>query len=342
MKCNITLRLLWAGNPHYMKFYYKFLVISLPFLLLNAVTAQTKISLSNPPAAPELFLKGVISTGLSERDFALSPDETEMFYTLQSPLGYFQTIVYMKKDAKGVWSKPEIAVFAGMYSDLEPAFSPDGKRLYFSSNRPVNGNAIKDFDIWYVEKQDQVWSTTPVNVGAPVNTAGNEFYPSITKSGNLYFTGVYNNKGVGREDIYMAQWQNGKFQDPVALDTNINSKVDEFNAFVSPDEDFILFTSFGRKDDMGRSDLYISRKGTDGKWTPAKHLTILNSNRIDYCPFVSFDKKKIFFTSERNSFKQSFEKPVKLQELQTQFTTPLNGGGDIYWMSFEKVLESVR
>ncbi len=325
-----------------MKLFFASLCGSVVLLFSITARAQVKLSLNEPPLTPSLFQPGLISTGLSERDFALSPDESELFYTIQPPLpGYFQTIVYMKKDAKGNWSKPELAAFAGTFSDLEPAFSADGKRLYFSSNRPTVGDKPKDFDIWYVEKQNGKWSTTAVNLGAPVNTPGNEFYPSITKSGNLYYTATYKN-GVGREDIFMSAWKDGKYSDPVALDTAVNSRVDEFNAFVSPDEDFILFTSYGRKDDMGRSDLYISLKDKSGKWIPAKNLSLLNSNRIDYCPFVSFDKKKLFFTSERNVLKQSYEKKIGIDELKKTLSSPQNGSGDIYWISFEKVLESLK
>lgn len=320
-----------------------FIYLSSCIVLLFSITteAQVKISFNEPPVTPSLFQPGMISTGFAERDFALSPDESELFYTMQSPLGYFQTIVYMKKDAKGFWSKPEIAPFAGVFTDLEPAFSADGKRLYFASNRPISGDKPKDFDIWYVEKQNGQWSTSPINLGAPVNTTGNEFYPSITKSGNLYYTATYKN-GVGREDIFMASWKDGKYIDAVPLDTAVNSKVDEFNAFVSPDEDFILFTSYGRKDDMGRSDLYISQKDPSGKWMPAKNVSLLNSNRIDYCPFVSFDKKKLFFTSERNMLKQSYETKIEIEALKKIFSSPQNGSGDIYWISFEKVLESIK
>ncbi len=96
------------------------------FLLAVAASAQTKLKLDTPPAIPSLFAEGIVSTKYSERDFALSPDGTEIFYTLQSPArGIFQTILYMKKDTKGLWSKPEVAPFAGKFSDLEPAFTPD-------------------------------------------------------------------------------------------------------------------------------------------------------------------------------------------------------------------------
>lgn len=324
-----------------MKYFYKFLFNGIFFTAITASHAQVKISFENPPPEPAIFSAGVISTGLAERDFALSPDETELFYTIQSPLGYFQTIVYMKLGKDGLWNKAELAPFAGNFSDLEPSFSPDGKRLYFSSNRPVSGDKLKDYDIWYVEKRDGNWSTIPVNVGAPVNTEANEFYPSCTKSGNLYFTASYKN-GVGREDIFVAINEDGKFKEPIALDTSVNSVVDEFNAFVSPEEDFIMFTSYGRKDDMGRSDLYMSQKDAAGKWTKAVHLPLLNSVRIDYCPFLSFDMKKLFFTSERNQLKQIFEPKTSLDQLKKLFESPQNGTGDIYWVSFEKVLASIR
>jgi Tol biopolymer transport system component len=157
---------------------------SLLFLLPLFCCGQA-IDLKNIPATPSLLAEGIICTGQGERDFALSPDGNEMFYTLQAPqAGVFQTIIYRVKEAPGKWSAPAIAPFAGNYSDLEPAFSPDGKKLFFASNRPVSGTKMKDFDIWVVEKKNGRWGV-PQNIGSPVNTEADEFYPSITNSGNL-------------------------------------------------------------------------------------------------------------------------------------------------------------
>ncbi|MGB4844070.1 MAG: hypothetical protein WBP16_06380 [Ferruginibacter sp.] len=316
-------------------------ILTCVFLALPvAAFSQQKISLTQAPASPEVLAKDIISTGFGERDFALSPNGTEIFYTLQSPQGIFQTILYRKKNTNGEWSKAEVASFAGNYSDLEPAFSPDGNKLYFSSNRPLQGTAVKDFDIWMVEKENGKWGK-PTNLGTPINTTEDEFYPSITKTGNLYFTAAYKN-GIGKEDIFMASWQNGKYGEPVPLDTAVNSKTYEFNAFVSPDEDYIIFTSYGRKDDKGRGDLYMSVKDASGKWQAAKNMAMLNSNKIDYCPFVSFDKKLLFFTSERINIEQSYSKPARLDELLKTFSSPQNGGGDIYWVSFEKIMAELK
>jgi Tol biopolymer transport system component len=199
-----------------------------------------------------------INTVLNERDFALSPDGNEIFYTLQSPGRNFQTIIYRQKDKNGKWSEPAVAPFAGRYSDLEPAFTVDGMKLYFVSNRPINGGKVKDFDIWMVEKSGNNWGK-PKNIGAPVNSPANEFYPSPAASGSLYFTADYSN-GVGKEDIYYSAWDGSRYLAPVPLDTAINSVGFDFNAFVSPDEQFIIFSSQGRKDEIGRGDLYISEK----------------------------------------------------------------------------------
>jgi hypothetical protein len=300
--------------------------------------AQKKINFALPPDTPSLFAEGIISTRYSERDFALSPDGTEIFYTLQSPArAVFQTILYMKKDVKGVWSKPEVAPFAGKYSDLEPAFTPDGNKLFFCSNRPVNGTNAKDYDIWYTEKKNGKWGE-PVNIGLPVNTGADEFYPSVTATGNLYFTAAYKN-AIGLEDIYVAKWNSGKYEEPFPLDSSVNSKTYEFNAFVSPDESFIIFTSYGRKDDAGGGDLYMSTRDDRGSWKAAKNLQFLNSDKLDYCPFVSFNKKILFYTSERHSLQKVFKNGVKHDSLIQSFGSALNGGGNIYWIKFDQVLK---
>ncbi len=310
------------------------------FIMPLLSVAQKELQFNSPPSSPALFGNGVISTGLRERDFALSPDGTELFYTLQSPLGIFQTILYRQKNSHDKWSEPEIAPFAGRFSDLEPAFTSDGKRLFFSSNRPLTGDSIKDFDIWFVEKKNGEWGKAQ-NIGAPVNTPADEYYPSITASGNLYFTASYDK--AAKEDIYKATWEKGKYTTIVPLDSAINSRSYEFNAYVSPDEQLIIFTSYGRKDDKGRGDLYMSIKNKTGQWQPAINMLELNSDKIDYCPFVSFDKKILFFTSERTGLVASY--PAKhpgYHQLATIFNSAQNGGGDIYWVDFLEIIRRFK
>lgn len=316
------------------------ILFSINCLFVVKVFAQPKAITLAGSDKIAILGEGIISTNRYERDFALSPDGTEIFYTLQMPQASFQTILYMQKAANGAWSDPVVAPFAGHFSDLEPAFSADGKQLFFVSNRPVSGIGKKDFDIWVVRKTGQGWGDAK-NLGAPVNSSVNEFYPAITVSGNIYFTAEYPN-ATSKEDIYMCRWNGNAYETPVRLDSNINANTYEFNAYVSPDEQYIIFTSYGRKDDMGGGDLYLSRKTKEGKWQPAKHLALLNSDKLDYCPFVSFDKKTFYFTSEKNALQKCYEKkPVSYKELVSTFDSLLNGGGNIYTISFDTVLNSL-
>ena len=74
----------------------------------------------------------------------------------------------------------------------------------------------------------------------------------------------------------------------------------EFNAYVSPDEDLIVFTSYGRSDDLGSGDLYFSRKDSLGRWTNSKNLgKDVNSTALDYCPYLDVETGIFYFTSER-------------------------------------------
>ncbi|MBN8653069.1 MAG: PD40 domain-containing protein [Cytophagales bacterium] len=316
------------------------LLLTLAFtLVLLSGNSQNQLQVTSPPEMVELVGSGFISTAMNERDFALSPDGKEIYFTISTPKSTFQTIVFCTKTKSG-WSKPAIAPFAGKYSDLEPAFSADGNTLYFASNRPLSGHAIKDFDIWKVTRTNNKWSE-PENLGTTINTASDEFYPSVAKNGNLYFTATYAG-GPGREDIYMSRFHQNQYQKPIALDSGVNTKFYEFNAFVSPEEDYIIFTSYGRKDDTGGGDLYISLKDEHGNWKPAKHLSQINSKQLDYCPFVSADGKSLFFTSERHQLPTSFPTNTNYQTIFESKDKPINGTGNIYWVNFQTLLNSLK
>lgn len=320
--------------------------ILVALLILSACSPTPKqgsinLTLNSPPTEVSMLGEHSISTSINERDFALSSDGTELYFTISTPRSTFQTIVYCKKIKEGEWTKPEVVSFAGAYSDLEPAFSADGQTLYFASNRPVEGKTPKDFDIWKVTRTGNAWGS-PENLGTVINTEGDEFYPSITKSGSLYFTAAYAN-GIGKEDIYRSEYINNAFQKPVVLDTAVNSRFYEFNAFVSPAEDYILFTSYGRKDDAGGGDLYISIKDAEGKWKTAVNLVTLNSKQLDYCPYVSPDGKSLFFTSERHQLPNSFPEVKATYESITEINNgTLNTKGNIYWVDFAKILNALK
>ena len=317
------------------------------FLLFYLLTLSTfsfaqntnKFFNSNSPGnSPTLFAPGIVSDEFGNRDMAISPSGDEMFYTLQYFGGRMVSTILYSKKMNGNWTDPEVSPFCGRYSDLEPSFSPDGKRLYFVSNRPLADTSkdAKDFDIWFVEKQKTGW-TNPLRLADPVNSVKDEFYPTVTKSGNIYFT---RNMGETDEDIVVCKYRDNKYEAAVSLPATINSPGGEFNAFVDADEKFIIFTGYKRKDNYGTGDLFISFN-KNGVWTEAKNLgDKVNGPGLTYCPYISPDKKYFFFTSSRGYFKQPFARPQHVKDLKILVQGPLNGWDNIYWMDGKRILEN--
>lgn len=320
-----------------------FAFFSLLLLLGNSSCTNSEIrgaylGQTPPGHAPEIFAPGLISGPWYERDLAISPQGDEIFYTLVSPKNRYHVIVEMKL-VDSVWSAPEVAPFSGQYSDLEPAFSPDGNRLFFASKRPLSGDGTpKDWDIWYVDRTEAGWSEAR-NPGPPVNTDADEFYPSVTQGGTLYFT-TTRKESKGAEDLFRSTSTENGYNAPENLGDSINTKSYEFNAFIAPDESYLIFSSFGRKDGQGGGDLYISNRKDDGNWTRAQNLgPEINSEALDYCPFVSPDGAYFFFTSEKTD-SAAFGRPTRnYEEVIELFQSPKNGNSNLYWMRFEKILE---
>lgn len=290
--------------------------------------------LSSPGSVPKIFSPEIVSTQRNERDFTISPDGHVMFYSLVMPANNLSVIVYLAFDGF-FWSEPETATFSGAYKDLEPAYSPDGKKLFFVSKRPLAGtDEKKDYDIWFVETE-KGW-TNPMNIGLPVNSETDEYYPSVAANGNLYFTAKYDDS-FGKEDIYFSKFVDGKYSQPKNLGEVINTPLYEFNAFIAPDESYLIFSSWGREDDMGGGDLYISFRNGMNEWTQPKNLgSTINSNKLDYCPYVSPDGRYMFFTSERENADFNSKSYKKLSNILQMADGIENGLGNIYWVTFNK------
>lgn len=287
--------------------------------------------------SPKLFLPELFNGLPNVRDFSMSKNENEFYFTVESYLKEYSFIAYSKK-VNNKWQKPEVISFSGQYKDLEPFLSPDGLKLFFASNRKNNdsGEVKEDMDIWYVTRKtlSDNWSN-PINIGSTINTSANEFYPSVTEKGDLFFTAEYENS-KGKEDIYVSRLINDVYTKPVSLDAGVNSEKYEFNAFVAPDESFIVFTSYGRKDDLGRGDLYISKKGDNNEWLPAKHLTNINSKRLDYCPFVDLVNNKIYYTTSKSKISKKLNEKKNFKEIIDFIQKNPNGLSRVYVTYFTK------
>ena len=229
--------------------------------------------------------------------------------------------IYVTQFSSGRWSKPQMAPFSGRHRDADPFVTADGQHLYFISDRPVDGRAKEDMDIWVMDRtKGGAWGE-PRNLGAPVNSTGSEWLPRLSAGGAIYF-GSDRPGGLGRTDLYRAASTGGRFKPPENLGPAINSPADEYEPCIAPDESFLVFMASGRADDLGGGDLYISYRQPDGRWSQARNLgPKVNGAGLEISPYLTPDGRYFFFSSARGpSGKAAGERPQG----------PRNGLGDIY------------
>ena len=282
---------------------------------------------AQPISEPAVFGRGVISTGDFDSHPEFTPDGATLYFVRSAPNFNFWTILVSHFE-NGRWSTPEVAPFSGRYSDADPFITPDGSRFYFISRRPAPGKQGQDTDIWMMEKTPSGWGE-PKNLGAPVNSPGDEWYPTMARNGTLYF-GSDRAGGKGATDLYRARWTGGGYAAPENLGDAINTQFNEFEPFIAPDESFLLFMAGGRPDGLGGLDLYVSYN-QDGAWTKGVNLgDKVNSSRLEYSPKISPDGRYFFWTSTRNFTDKPLEKPLTYPELMDKLGNPGNSLGDIY------------
>jgi len=291
-----------------------------------------------PGMTPEIFAPGIISTALDELNSVFSPDGQEFYFCVRNMSA---SSLFVMKCEQGIWSRPEPLPFAGLYNDIDVSLSPDGRRLFFCSNRPVaaSGSPKEDYDIWVCERQGRGWGP-PNHLGDAVNSPRDDFFPIATKSGALYFNSQ--RAGPGTNDIYMCRWVGGTFAPAEKLGSEINSESREFDAFVAPDESFIIFTSQRPEGDR-YGDLYISFKTSGGTWTPAKNLgKSINSPGSKYGTSLSPDGKYLFFTHQTfPRIARDKERPLTYDDYLKLHNSPDNGSENIWWVD-TRVIEELR
>jgi Tol biopolymer transport system component len=293
---------------------------------------------SQPLPEPIIFGEGVISTGAYNLNSAFTPDGSAVYFTKSTQDARLGVIV-VSRFKKGKWQTPEVASFSGQYVDYDPFITEDGTKLFFCSDRPSPTKDKRDFDIWYVEKMTGGWSE-PKNVGGPVNTPANEYYPSVAKDGTLYFS---SNRpgGMGGFDIYRSRLVDGRYDEPENLGPSINTESGEIDVYIAPNQSWMIFVST-RPGGLGGSDLYMSYNN-NGSWTLAKNLgSPINSPSREFCPMVSPDGKYFFFTSNRGVVLKERTSRFNSKELRNLLDAPGHGLGAVYQMDMEAVHRAGR
>lgn len=179
----------------------------------------------------------------------------------------------------GDWENPLAFPHNGTdYATGYPSFSPDGKALYFASDRP---GGFGGFDIYVSYRVGNNWSA-PENLGPVVNTLGNEISPFYEGS-SLFFSSDFQ-KGYGGFDIFRAEDSNGRWATVYHGGAGINSSNDDYGLIFDSAKNIGYFVS-NRPGGKGSEDIYRIIKEAESvviKVTDALTGSAISNATIDF------------------------------------------------------------
>lgn len=271
------------------------------------------------------------------------PDQRTAYFGRANGNFTYSTILETYRRA-GRWTEPRVAPFSGRWKDADPHISPDGAWVYFISNRPLPGDSgvvltkgRDNFDIWFAERLANGEWGRPRHLGAPVSLpATSQWSPSVATNGNLYF-GTMRAGGRGGTDLWISRLVSGVYQPPENLGDSINTRADEVEPWIAPDESYLIFSASGRPSALGGHDLYISYR-RNGVWQrPLRLPEPINSTANDLNPSVSPDGRYLYFTSTRSVFDTIPTRRYDYRDIWRALNSPGNGLGDIYRVDMEQL-----
>lgn len=190
-------------------------------------------------SAPQA-LPGTVNGRFHEGPAVVSADGRSLYFTRSDYVKFRlnkdgNAVSHLKlfraeRDAQGEWGN--IHSFAHNMEDHSTghaAISPDGRTLYFISDRP---GGLGGTDIYRCTRTGDGWGT-PENLGEPVNTPGNEMFPTLF--GDTLFFASNGHPGVGGLDVFRTTTIDGAWQTPENMGYPINTPFDDLALVMLPD-----------------------------------------------------------------------------------------------------------
>ncbi|MDF1505921.1 hypothetical protein [Roseisolibacter sp. H3M3-2] len=308
-----------------------------PLSRADAPPAATPGAPPLPAGATPVMLGGALATEMNEFGGALTPDGRELYLSISVPRSYAYAIVASRRDGAR-WGEPEVVAFSDVARNYDPVLSPDGRRLYFVSDRGVDGRLATPAnpDLWMVERgAGGAWGA-PRRLPAPINSdpvTGRlpEHFASEAADGTLYFA-AERREHPGMELFVARRRPDGGYETPVPIGAPVDTPGLEAEPLVAPDQSFLLFAAYERAGGRGHFDLYVAHRRPDGGWgEPVSLGPAVNTAARDYSPRLAPDGRTLLFTSERH-FALGRPAGARLThaELAAGLRGPLNGNGNLY------------
>ena len=243
-----------------------------------------------------------------------------------------------------IWSAPVNLgpAINSTFNDQQPAISPDGLSLYFTSNR-LGG--LGGFDMYVSQRAsvDDPWGA-PLNLGPALNTTFDEGNAAFSRDGRLLFFQTKRLPSFGGIDIFVAQRDNPHddfgWQPAVNLGPAINTAFDDQGPYYFEDDvrgtRQLYFAS--ARPGLGGNDIYVSEQMADGSFGPATLVTELSSLLNESDPSIRHDGLETFFQSNRaGSIGTTLDLWVATRgSTADAWSTPVNLGSTINTASAEQ------
>ncbi|MBK9014120.1 MAG: OmpA family protein [Saprospiraceae bacterium] len=202
------------------------------------------------------MVRGEINGKYHDGAPTFTPDGQTMIFSRNNgsgvnSLGVIALKTYSARLESGRWEQVQALPFnSDDFSTCHPTLTADGNLLFFASNRPGGYGGM---DIYAVKKEGEAWGM-PINLGPHVNTMGDEIFPFVTASNNLYFSSD-GKKGMGGLDIYSVLMIEFEASEAMHLPAPVNSPNDDF-AFTTDKSETRGYLTSNRPGGKGQDDIY--------------------------------------------------------------------------------------
>ncbi|QGZ96861.1 TolB family protein [Terricaulis silvestris] len=272
---------------------------------LCGVLAALACGCATQPGAPafsvvgeaELFAPGVVSTDFAEIRLTISPDgRTALWFSRNRPGGAGGYDIWMSRRTGDAWGEAAPVSFNTAGRDFDPAFSADGRYVYFCSDRP---GGLGGDDLYRVAVTADGFGAVE-HLGAGVNSASNEWAPMLSPDGARLLFSSNRPGGAGRMDLFVAARAGDGFAAAAPVPGGVNTAADEFDSTYLADGTTIIFS---RAPDLAadRIDLVFAAL-TAGAYGAGETLPLgVNDAQADtYGPMLDWsDRQQITFSGRR-------------------------------------------